>query len=206
MLRHKGQQPECSPSLIHGPNAASCPLHLPPQGSASSERLKAEVELAREESAELRRVRLPLDTSDRSARRGSEGATACVCCTAACACWVLAHANLLLARRRAPHATWPQCQACFELQEQLEAQRSAVAESNAALAAAQSQIRRLEVRGWCGLRCVGAAAACGCWANERFMCCRGSVWLGGNGRAVAALATWVQAEARELPGWRHGSS
>ena len=53
-------------------------------------------------------------------------------------------------------------QACFELQEQLEAQRSAVAESNAALAAAQSQIRRLEVRR--EAPCIGVAAllACGC--------------------------------------------
>lgn len=53
-------------------------------------------------------------------------------------------------------------QACFELQEQLEAQRSAVAESNAALAAAQSQIRRLEVRRCCAAcaRCLFVGAGC----------------------------------------------
>ncbi len=64
-------------------------------------------------------------------------------------------------------------QACFELQEQLEAQRSAVAESNAALAAAQSQIRRLEVR-W-EAPCIGVAVllACGCcpaWQLQRCCC------------------------------------
>lgn len=91
----------------------------------------------------------------------SQGVAKVRCFTAGCLRRFLVHGCL-------PHMqpswfrAYPPIQACFELQEQLEAQRSAVAESNAALAAAQSQIRRLEVRR--EAPCIGVAAllACGC--------------------------------------------
>lgn len=97
--------------------ASACSL----QGSAAVERLKAEAETAKEETAEMRRVRLPVPLH------------------------AALQAGVTMHPQPPPHRSSKSFQANYELQEQVERLRHASADSAAALAAAQAHVRRLEV-------------------------------------------------------------